>query len=202
MKGLGLVFFSCLVFSVVGTATISSQVKSAPGTTLDSQQASQSNIPSLPDTDSTWLSTLLSAIGGFGGGGILLIFLVRRFISGYDETMKKWEEKFDKITEKYDQTISQMWDKWSEKYEKLSTHYDAIIDDIMTKIEQRNEKLMCGMEETKDAMQEVRFELAKFKEISVTKDSCFSNSSARGAELARLKEKVDSLEKKFRLGNG
>lgn len=42
-----------------------------------------------PSADAT-LSSLLSALGGFSGGGLLLIFLIRRLVSSYDKTFSDW----------------------------------------------------------------------------------------------------------------
>ena len=208
VKFFALLFLACILFSLAGTVTLEVRGASAApavasfGASQQDQIASQSNGAQLPDTDSTMLSTILSAVGGFGGGGILLIFLVRRFIQSYDEQQKKWEDRFTKITDKYDQSIAVMWEKWSEKYEKMSDHYDQIIDNVVEKVDTKTEKLVTMMDETKDAVVEIKFEMAKFKENAVTRETCYASHSVSDKDLATLKAKVDSLDKRFRQGNG
>lgn len=167
LKVFGFVFIFCIFFSFAGTVTLSQVADKKVNQVTDTQ---------LPDEDSTYLSTILSAIGGFGGGGLLLIFLVRRFIQNYDDTIKKWDDKFEKVTEKYDTALTDLCDKWAEKYEKLTVKIETQID------------------ETREHLQELKFELVKFKEMVVTKDACFSAHK----DVIRLKEKVDSIENNFK----
>ena len=47
----------------------------------------------LPSEDENMLNSLLSAIGGFGGGGILLLFLIRRLVNSYDANFEKLQKK-------------------------------------------------------------------------------------------------------------
>jgi len=48
---------------------------------------------SLPSEEENMLNSLLSAIGGFGGGGILLLFLIRRLVNSYDANFEKLQKK-------------------------------------------------------------------------------------------------------------
>jgi len=64
----------------------------------------KSEAPQLPDEDSTYLNALLSAIGGFGGGGLLLVFLLRRLVVSYDNTFAKWETRWDSHSVRDDKT--------------------------------------------------------------------------------------------------
>ena len=47
----------------------------------------------LPSEEENMLNSLLSAIGGFGGGGILLLFLIRRLVNSYDANFEKLQKK-------------------------------------------------------------------------------------------------------------
>lgn len=47
----------------------------------------------LPSEDEGLLNSLLSAIGGFGGGGLLLLFLIRRLVNSYDVNFEKLQKK-------------------------------------------------------------------------------------------------------------
>ena len=51
----------------------------------------------LPSEDENMLNSLLSAIGGFGGGGILLLFLIRRLVNSYDANFEKLQKKNEKL---------------------------------------------------------------------------------------------------------
>lgn len=50
-------------------------------------------IAQLPEEDTTYLNSILSALGGFSGGGLLLIFLIRRLVNSYDANFVKWETR-------------------------------------------------------------------------------------------------------------
>jgi hypothetical protein len=78
-------FLVMILFSVTFRTLAKSE---HPPTTITSISAS---IPILPDEDSVVLNTILSAIGGFGGGGLFLIFLIRRLVTSYDASFNKWE---------------------------------------------------------------------------------------------------------------
>jgi hypothetical protein len=54
----------------------------------------------IADADETLLNSILSALGGFGGGGILLLFLIRRLVNSYDATFEKIQKK-EASCEKY-----------------------------------------------------------------------------------------------------
>lgn len=68
----------------------------------------------LPDEDSAYLNAVLSALGGFSGGGLLLIFLLRRLVTSYDDTFAKVEQRLDtqnkKAEEKNDKIIEMIND--------------------------------------------------------------------------------------------
>lgn len=70
----------------------------------DKQQAVQiaTEQPQLPDEDSTYFNSILSALGGFSGCGLLLIFLLRRLVNNYDETFAKWETRCSNHNTKQD----------------------------------------------------------------------------------------------------
>lgn len=53
----------------------------------------QSTFQFLPDEDTVILNSVLSAIGGFSGGGLFLIFMIRRLVTSYDESFSKWENR-------------------------------------------------------------------------------------------------------------
>jgi len=48
-----------------------------------------------PDEYEGLLNSLLSAIGGFGGGGVLLLFLIRRLVNSYDANFAKFQTMAD-----------------------------------------------------------------------------------------------------------
>lgn len=75
----------------------------APVASLNAESVS-GNPPQLPDEDSTYLNALLSALGGFGGGGLLLVFLLRRLVVSYDNTFAKWESRWDSHSLRDDKT--------------------------------------------------------------------------------------------------
>lgn len=56
----------------------------------------------LPDEDSTYLNTILSLLGGFGGSGLLLVFLLRRLVISYDNNFAKWETRCNNHTQQTD----------------------------------------------------------------------------------------------------
>ena len=45
-------------------------------------------------------SSLLSALGGFSGGGMLLIFLIRRLVSSYDKNFSDWAVRCSQCNDK------------------------------------------------------------------------------------------------------
>lgn len=56
----------------------------------------------LPDEDSTFLNSIISALGGFSGGGLLLIFLIRRLVNSYDDNFTKMEARLSSQTKQQD----------------------------------------------------------------------------------------------------
>ena len=60
------------------------------------------NQPQLPDEDSTFLNSIISALGGFSGGGLLLIFLIRRLVNSYDDNFSKMETRLSSQTKQQD----------------------------------------------------------------------------------------------------
>jgi hypothetical protein len=71
---------------------------------VSNSESVSGNPPQLPDEDSTYLNALLSALGGFGGGGLLLVFLLRRLVLSYDDTFAKWESRWDSHSLRDDKT--------------------------------------------------------------------------------------------------
>jgi hypothetical protein len=47
----------------------------------------------LPDEDSTFLNAMVSVMGGFGGSGLLLVFLIRRLVNSYDASFAQMETR-------------------------------------------------------------------------------------------------------------
>jgi hypothetical protein len=81
--------------SILGSTEVKVPVKS---------ESVSGNLPQLPDEDSTYMNALLSALGGFGGGGLLLVFLLRRLVVSYDNTFAKWETRWDSHSVRDDKT--------------------------------------------------------------------------------------------------
>lgn len=123
--------------------------------------------PTLPSDDSILFKSILSALGGVGGGGLLLIFMVKRFISNYDEMVKKWETRFEKLTEEYSQLTDTMWEK--------QDHLKEIIDNI------------------RSTTQELQFEAEGLKEKMVTKEYCQMSK----LDYTELKARLNSIEAKM-----
>lgn len=197
MRGLllkfALVFSLCLVVSTVMLAATVPVVPETNPLRIDNSQ------PQLPDEDSVFLSSILSALGGFGGGGLLLIFLVRRFIQNYDDTQKRWESRFEQISEEYDLSIEKMWEKWEGKYEKMAEKYDNIIDGLSAKWEQRQDKLLGLVENVKTTAGELKYEALRLKDNMVTRDMCTGHSvqfKVLNERFDTLTEKVNELETK------
>lgn len=192
IKIFAVVFAFCLICSVAFAAVSVNPPVPVPENAIAMLQTNQ---PQLPDEESTWMSAIISGLGGFGGGGLLLIFLIRRFISNYDETNKKWDEKFEKMTTTFNVMVDQMWDKWEDKYDKLAEKYDQLVDSWGEKIDDRMERITASLNETKETINEISVDLAKLKETAVTKDVCFSS----GRELTRIKEKVETIERAIKV---
>jgi len=97
-------------------------------------------VPQLPDEDSAYLNSILSALGGFSGGGLLLIFLIRRLVKNYDDTFAKWEnrctshgEKQDEKNDKIIEMIEEVHDITQElKMEIVKLQANAIDKDMVT----------------------------------------------------------------------
>ena len=191
LKFLSLVFAISLLCSVA-VASVSTP---NPPVLTDQVQNALPNQNSLPDADTNWLGAIVSGLGGFGGAGILLIFLIRRFVTTYDETNKRWDEKFEKMTVTFNVMVDEMWDKWETKYEKLTEKYDMHVDSWGEKIDGRMERITESLDGTKETINGISVELATLKETAVTKDICFRS----GRELERMKEKIDTIERAIKL---
>ena len=85
----------CYFFLVTMISTVTIKILAEEKTKTQKQQFDVSNdrIAQLPDEDSTVLNSVLSAIGGFSGGGLFLIFMIRRLVNSYDESFAKWETR-------------------------------------------------------------------------------------------------------------
>jgi hypothetical protein len=100
----------------------------------------------LPDEDSTMLNSLLSALGGFSGGGLLLIFLIRRLVTSYDDTFKKWDTRCgshqQRQEEKNDKLICMIEDIQEKTHElkvemiklQVNSAEKQIVTDALTKV--------------------------------------------------------------------
>lgn len=110
MNRAGLFFSGLLLFTI----TIAIAKENTPPTpTVLSAVGGESHTPetiALPDEDSTYLNTVLSVLGGVGGGGLLLVFLLRRLVTSYDNNFAKWEHRCNnhnqRADEKNDKIIS------------------------------------------------------------------------------------------------
>ncbi len=81
------VFIALSLFSI-GLVILAKDSKTS---TVSEKLTNSSPQNSLPEEDFVFLNSLLSALGGFSGGGLLLIFLIRRLVSSYDDSFSKWE---------------------------------------------------------------------------------------------------------------
>ena len=143
-RRLGYFFLFLLVVSVTGFVSIGdSQQRYAPQTLV--QQQTSGGIPQLPDSDSTWFNAIFSALGGVGGCGLLLVFLIRRLVSVYDEKFSALDEKNDKIVS----IIENVWKRW----------------------DTREEKLQDMLSELRGSTEELKIEIAKIQINSVDKES-------------------------------
>lgn len=100
----------------------------------------------LPDEDSTILNSLLSALGGFSGGGLLLIFLIRRLVNSYDDTFTKWDTRcgnhHQRQEEKNDKLIAMVEDIQGKTQElkveiiklQVNSAEKQIVTDALTKV--------------------------------------------------------------------
>jgi hypothetical protein len=109
MNRAGLFFSGLLLFTI--TIAIAKENTPPSPTVLSavgSNESSETII--LPDEDSTYLNTILSVLGGVGGGGLLLVFLLRRLVTSYDNNFAKWEHRYNnhnqRADEKNDKIIS------------------------------------------------------------------------------------------------
>jgi hypothetical protein len=125
-------FFLVLVFFTITLGIAKEQTTSSSSFTA---------IDQLPDEDTTYLNSILSALGGFSGGGLLLIFLLRRLVNSYDDTFAKWEtrcsnhgtkqdEKNDKIILMIEEVQGTTQDL---KMEIIKLQVNAIDKDTVTK---------------------------------------------------------------------
>lgn len=114
-------FFLCLLtFSIVGFVALGQQQQYEPQNKQQyesqiKQPPAHTQVQSLPDQESTWFNAMFSALGGVGGCGLLLVFLIRRLVSTYDEKFAHWDEKNDKIAS----MIEGLRDRWDRREGKL-----------------------------------------------------------------------------------
>ena len=102
-------------FLVIMLSTIALKIIAKENIEVKKQLSITDNITdtinnNLPDEDSTILNSVLSAIGGFSGGGLLLIFLIRRLVNSYDESFTKWENRCTGHNQRQDEKNSKMSD--------------------------------------------------------------------------------------------
>lgn len=140
-RRLGYFFLSLLLFSVVGFVASGQQQQPQQF----GQQKQPTQAPSLPDEETIGFSALFSALGGVGGCGLLLVFLIRRLVSTYDEKFTYWDEKNDKIVS----MIEGLRDRW----------------------DRREGKLQDMIKEIRENADELKIELAKIQINSVDKET-------------------------------
>jgi len=97
-------FFLILTTLSIGLGLIAKESKPSPVSTPPAPYLRQQDAqpPQLPDEDSTFLNSIVSALGGFSGGGLLLIFLIRRLVNSYDENFVKMEARLSSQTQQQD----------------------------------------------------------------------------------------------------
>lgn len=71
----------------------------------------------LPEEGEELLKSLLSAVGGFGGGGILLLFLIRRLVSSYDAAFLEFQKKAEASEARQDNRNRKMFTKIEELHD-------------------------------------------------------------------------------------
>jgi len=136
-------FFLCLLtFSIVGFVASGQQKQYEPQI---KPPPAHTQVQSLPDSESTGFNALFSALGGVGGCGLLLVFLIRRLVSTYDDKFLHWDEKNDKIA----LMIEGLRDRW----------------------DKREGKLQDMIKEIRENAEELKIELAKIQINSVDKET-------------------------------
>lgn len=98
-------FFLILTVLSVGLAIYANDKRPTQQIPIDVPYYNQSDAstpPQLPDEDSTFLNSILSALGGFSGGGLLLIFLIRRLVTSYDDNFIKIDTRLSNATQQQD----------------------------------------------------------------------------------------------------
>lgn len=88
------------------------------------------------DSDSNLtMSSILSALGGFSGGGLLLIFLIRRLVSSYDKNFSDWAIRCSQCNKTHD-----------EKNDKLIT----MVEDVRKMTQEMNVEVIKLQANTAD----------------------------------------------------
>lgn len=95
-------FFLVLTTFTIGLGIIAKESKTPDASTPTIVPYISSGQPQLPDEDSTFLNSIISALGGFSGGGLLLIFLIRRLVNSYDDNFSKMEIRLSSQTQQQD----------------------------------------------------------------------------------------------------
>jgi len=93
-------FFLALTFFSVGLAIFASDRREEVISAKYTQQTTETI--QLPDEDTTLVNSLLSALGGFSGGGLLLIFFIRRLVTSYDDSFTKIDTRLSGATQQQD----------------------------------------------------------------------------------------------------
>jgi len=95
-------------FFVLMISTIAFKIIAEESIPKKKQPPPKSLLQDLPDEDSTIINTVLSAIGGFSGGGIFLIFMIRRLVNSYDDSFNKWENRCSGHNQRQDEKNSKI----------------------------------------------------------------------------------------------
>jgi len=106
-KTMNRICYFFLILTALSICLIVFAKESKPTTTQDlaapyMEQSDGSQPQQLPDEDTTLFSSLISALGGFSGGGLLLIFLIRRLVNSYDDNFAKMETRLSSQTQQQD----------------------------------------------------------------------------------------------------
>ena len=130
-------FFLVLTVLTIALGVFAKEKESSTPTTALMATNGQ---PQLPDESSTYFNSILSALGGFSGCGLLLIFLLRRLVNSYDATFSKWDTRCSthniKQDEKNDKIIGMIEEVHGAtqelKMEIIKLQANAIDKDVVT----------------------------------------------------------------------
>lgn len=165
-------------------------------------QNAQPTVIQLPDEDSIYFN-LLSAIGGVGGGGILLVFFLRRAVRSYDEAIAKAEARQKELGDKFEKNQKEMVDKFEGKWDSITKKLEDEYKDLSQKVEDKTDKIHTLLQDLSKLVQDLKFEVFRVKEMSVDKMECLSRhadnsikSNKVESRFAALESRVDAIEKK------